>query len=85
MVVHGQPLDTPQARKGASIMPFLSIPQPSPAALVARLTDSKPILFHPCSWHTPQAELDALNRQYPGQVSHTMCDACSLRMMQEIA
>jgi hypothetical protein len=56
---------------------------PSLDALIARTTDAQPILFHVCAWHVPPAELDAMNRQYPGQVSHGLCPVCAARLLQE--
>jgi len=50
-------------------------PTPRPAAILIRV----------CSWHTSQADLDTLNRQYPGTVSHGMCDECRARFEQEVA
>lgn len=51
---------------------------------LARLFDAEPlplpILHRPCSWHTPKMELLRLNRTYPGQVSHTICESCRLEM-----
>ncbi len=44
-----------------------------------------PVLHRPCSWHTPPAELARLNRDFPGQVSHTICDACQRRAFAEDA
>jgi hypothetical protein len=60
---------------------------PSPADLLARLTDTAPaaILRTVCAWHTSPLELVALSRQYPGQLSHGICAACLARMEQEIA
>ncbi len=29
-----------------------------------------------CSWCMSQPEIDALNRHFPGQVSHGICPAC---------
>jgi hypothetical protein len=55
-------------------------PTDPPAAIVATA-----ILFHVCSWHTPQADLDVLNRQHPGQISHGLCEPCRERMEQEVA
>lgn len=46
---------------------------------------SRPILFTVCAWHTPKAELDALSKQYPGQISHGLCPACALLMERETA
>jgi hypothetical protein len=42
-------------------------------------------LIRVCAWHTPQPELDALNRQFPGRVTHGMCAACKTQFEQEIA
>jgi len=61
---------------------FADAPAP---ALIARLTDTQPILLRVCAWHTSDADLLALNRQYPGAVSHTMCEACALKFEQEVA
>lgn len=60
-------------------------PDTPTAAIVARLTDSTPILLRVCSWHTSTADLDALNRQYPGAVSHTLCESCALKFEAEVA
>jgi len=32
-----------------------------------------------CAWCTPRPHLEALNLAHPGQVSHTMCPACTAR------
>jgi len=45
----------------------------------------RPILYALCAWHTPQAEIDALNLAYPGQVTHTMCTSCAEKFEQEVA
>jgi hypothetical protein len=44
-----------------------------------------PTLHTACAWHTPLAELIALSRQYPGQVSHIICPECSVRFEQAVA
>jgi hypothetical protein len=44
-----------------------------------------PILHRVCAWHTPQAELDALNLAHPGQVSHTICEHCRPLLEQATA
>jgi hypothetical protein len=46
---------------------------PRPAAILLRV----------CAWHTSPADLDTLNRQYPGAVSHGMCPECQTRFEQE--
>ena len=33
-----------------------------------------------CSWCCTRAQLVALNRAYPGTVSHAMCPACAIRL-----
>jgi len=33
-----------------------------------------------CSWCCTRAQLVALNRAYPGTVSHSMCPACAIRL-----
>ena len=58
---------------------------PSAAALVARKTDTAPVLMTVCAWHTTKVELDRLNQQYPGAISHGLCDVCARRMEQEVA
>ena len=61
-------------------------PGPSPAELLARLTDTAPVvvLRTVCAWHTSPLELAALNRQYPGQISHGLCPECRTRLEQEV-
>jgi hypothetical protein len=43
------------------------------------------ILIKVCAWHSSQADIDTLNRQYPGAVSHGMCEECAARFAQETA
>jgi len=38
-----------------------------------------------CAWHTPAAELAAINLKYPGQVTHTICAACAILFEQATA
>jgi hypothetical protein len=47
-------------------------------------TDPLPILFWVCSWCTTRDVLARLNRDWPGQISHTACAACVARMMAEL-
>lgn len=61
---------------------FADVPAP---AVVARLTDTQPILIRVCAWHTTPEDLATLSRQYPGAVSHTMCEACALKFDAEVA
>lgn len=54
--------------------------------LAARLTDSAPVPVIVCAWHTPTIELEAIARQFPGQVSHVMCPRCVVKFVgQETA
>lgn len=46
------------------------------------LPPARPILFTVCAGHTPQAELDAINWKYPGQVTHILCPDCALKFEQ---
>jgi hypothetical protein len=48
-------------------------PNPTPAPLI-----------RVCAWHTPKPELDRLNRQHQGNVTHTMCPSCEARMFHEV-
>jgi hypothetical protein len=48
--------------------------------LVARLTDTQPVLLLVCAWHTSRADLDALSRRYPGQITHGLCPACAAQL-----
>jgi hypothetical protein len=32
-----------------------------------------------CAWHTSVPELVALQRQFPGQVTHALCAPCAVR------
>ena len=60
---------------------------PSTAILSADSTQilpPLPVLYHPCSWHTPPAELVRLSREFPGQVSHSICEACQARANAEL-
>lgn len=54
---------------------------------IARLTDSAPaaVLLVICAWCTPAAELERLNRQHAGQVSHGLCPPCAERLQHEVA
>jgi hypothetical protein len=36
-----------------------------------------------CAWCTPRAELEAMNRQFPSQVSHGCCKPCQQRVLAE--
>lgn len=40
--------------------------------------DGQPLVVV-CSWHTSPAELLALGRQFPGQVSHALCESCAAK------
>lgn len=63
----------------------VTVAAPSPCASPERSRavggeqEALPILFTPCAWHESPAELARLNREFPGQVSHSMCDACLLK------
>jgi hypothetical protein len=52
---------------------------------IARLTDTQPVLQVVCAWHTSKPELDTLNRQFPGQISHGICASCAALMMQPVS
>ena len=63
-----------------------------PMRLTFHFADDPPVAVQPaailirvCAWHTSQADLDTLNRQYPGAVSHGMCPDCRARFEQEVA
>jgi hypothetical protein len=38
-----------------------------------------------CAWCCTRPQLVALDRAYPGTVSHGMCPACTVKMTQEAA
>jgi hypothetical protein len=37
-----------------------------------------------CAYCVPRPRLEAINREYPGQVSHGMCPKCFVRQHQEL-
>lgn len=36
-----------------------------------------------CAYCTPRAELDALEAQYPGKVSHGACSPCCVKLLAD--
>ena len=44
-----------------------------------------PILHRPCAWHESPMELARLNREFPGQVSHGLCNNCRVKLEAEAA
>jgi len=54
-------------------------------ALTVVLDVPRPNLISVCAWHTPKAELDALNVLYPGRVTHTICASCAILFEQATA
>jgi hypothetical protein len=38
-----------------------------------------------CSWCLTLPELEALNAQYPGTVSHSLCESCAAVLVKESA
>ena len=48
-------------------------------------TEALQPLYFPCAWCMPKAELIALNQQYPGQVSHTICESCAAKLDADCA
>jgi hypothetical protein len=59
------------------VVPFASVD------LIARKTDSEPVPVIVCAWHTPKLDLDAINRRFPGQVSHVMCPQCVVKFIAQ--
>lgn len=59
------------------------IPSVSPSLVNAHVEGRALVIV--CSWHTPLQELLALGRQYPGQVSHALCESCAARFEQAVA
>jgi hypothetical protein len=44
-----------------------------------------PPLIRVCAWHTPKPEIDRLNQQHPGQITHGMCPTCAAKFLREVA
>jgi hypothetical protein len=51
----------------------------------AAATDPTTPMIRVCSWCTPRAELERLNRAHRGQVTHLMCPACAARFEADLA
>jgi hypothetical protein len=60
----------------SEVLPYASV-------TIHRADGTEPPLIRACAWCTPKSELEALNRQHPGQVTHTLCSACAARLEAE--
>jgi hypothetical protein len=83
-LVEGEALEG-STRASTILRPRLGVkPALRPALQLASIVVTAHGMVRVCAWHTPPAELAAINRAYPDRVTHGLCPTCSAALHADL-